>query len=864
MTKPKYIELLAPAGSFEALEAAVRAGADAVYLGGKAFGARQYADNFDEQNLAQAVKFAHLHRVKIYVTVNTLVDDSEFEALAEYLLFLNNVKVDGIIVQDLGVVRLAQKLVPELPLHASTQMTITNSLGVEFAKAHGMDRAVLARELNLEQISAAVETGTEIETFIHGALCVCYSGQCLMSSLIGGRSGNRGRCAQPCRLPYNLVDKNGKDMLEGRDAGQYLLSPRDLNTLEILPQLLETGVVSYKIEGRMKRPEYVAVVVDCYRRAIDSYLAGNYHVSDEDYANIRQIFNRDFTTAYLTNRPGRTMMSDRRPNNRGVLLGRVVKLMHNSQCTIHNGGNETLTQIATLKLDKDIHLGDGLEFWVTTGGRVGTVVERILLKGEEVETAHAGQQVEIAVPKGVRLNDRVFRTLDSHLMAYAGQFFGPEAKGRIPLTAKVEVHLGQPLKLTLTDDEGNVGRGETEFITETAKKHALTKESVKKQIDRLGTTEYELKDISFEIDDNVMVPVSEMNEARRMAVEDLERNRLAKFEPQRELRYQSLTPQSATLTAPLTGGQRGGKFCLPVGVELCPVDTKAEGGGVIDRTKLAVHCDTLEKVNYALKAGADRIIFGGDAFATKIITEADYRQAAALAKEGGKEICFATPRIVKEEQLPFFRKLFALWSGLQPDYVYVNNNSLLTLAKEFPTLKLWADHSLNIYNKHTLAFLADCDVQGATLSNELTMAQVGQLCKTQIMNLEALVQGRIEMMVSEYCAGGSFLGDLDKGACTFKCGKSLFLQDRQQALFPIATDQYCRMHILNSVDLSMAANVTEMQKIGVAWLRIDGRYYSAAEVGNYTHLYRSVLDGTKVVTENQEGTTRGHYFRGVL
>lgn len=858
MTKPKYIELLAPAGSYEALEAAVRAGADAVYLGGKAFGARQYADNFDEQNLAQAVKFAHLHRVKIYVTVNTLVDDSEFQALAEYLLFLNNVHVDGIIVQDLGVVRLARQLVPELPLHASTQMTITNSLGVEFAKQQGMERAVLARELNLGEIKAAADTGTEIETFIHGALCVCYSGQCLMSSLIGGRSGNRGRCAQPCRLPYNLVDKNGKDMLENADAGQYLLSPRDLNTLEILPQLLETGVVSYKIEGRMKRPEYVAVVVDCYRRAIDSYLAGNYHVSDEDYANIRQIFNRDFTTAYLTNRPGRTMMSDRRPNNRGVLLGRVTKLKRASWPSLSGKGDrKAVDELATVKLDKDIHVGDGLEFWVTTGGRVGTVVEQILLAGEPVETAHAGQQVEIAVPKGVRLNDRVFRTLDSHLMAYANQFFGPEAQGRIPLTAKVEVHLGQPFVVVLTDDEGTVGRGESEFITEVAKKHALTKDSVKKQIDRLGTTEYELKNISYEIDDNVMVPVSEMNEARRMAVEDLERNRLAKFEPQRELRYQGLTPQSATLTAPLTGGQRGRKSCLPV-------RGGAEGGGVINQTKLSVHCDTLEKVNYALKAGADRVIFAGDAFTTKVITEADYRQAVALARGCGKEICFATPRIVKEEQLDFFRHLFGLWSELQPDYVYVNNNSLLTLAQEFPSLKLWGDHSLNIYNQHTLAGLAELGVAGATLSHELTMAQVGQLAQAGIVPLECLVQGRIEMMVSEYCAGGSFLGNLDKGACTFKCGKALFLKDRQQAVFPIATDQYCRTHILNSVDLSMAANVTEMQKLGVAWLRIDGRYYSAAEVGNYTNLYRSVLDGTKVVTENQEGTTRGHYFRGVL
>ena len=295
--KQKYIELLAPAGSWEALEAAVNAGADAVYMGGKAFGARAYASNFDKEEMTKAVYFAHMHRVRLYITVNTLVDDSELAELADYLLFLNNVGVDGIIVQDLGIIRLARQIVPELPLHASTQMTITNSSGVDFAVAAGMERSVLARELSLKEIEAACSRGTEIETFIHGALCVCYSGQCLMSSLIGGRSGNRGRCAQPCRLPYKLLNAKGEDMLEGKDAGQYLLSPKDMNTLAILPQLIEAGVVSYKIEGRMKRPEYVAVVVDAYRRAIDSYKAGNYHVPAEDLANIEQIFNRDFTTA---------------------------------------------------------------------------------------------------------------------------------------------------------------------------------------------------------------------------------------------------------------------------------------------------------------------------------------------------------------------------------------------------------------------------------------------------------------------------------------------------------------------------------------------------------------------------------------
>ena len=304
--KKQTIELLAPAGSWEALEAAVNAGADAVYMGGKAFGARQYASNFDREEIQKAVYFAHMHRVRLYITVNTLVDDSELGELADYLLFLSNVGIDGIIVQDLGVIRLARQIVPDLPLHASTQMTVTNSEGVKLAAEAGMERVVLARELSLEEINTICHgTDTEIEVFIHGALCVCYSGQCLMSSLIGGRSGNRGRCAQPCRLPYKLVNEAGEDLLSGKDAGQYLLSPKDLNTLDILPQLIEAGVTSYKIEGRMKRPEYVAVVVDAYRRAIDSYLGGDYQVPEEDFANIEQIFNRDFTTAYLLERPGR-------------------------------------------------------------------------------------------------------------------------------------------------------------------------------------------------------------------------------------------------------------------------------------------------------------------------------------------------------------------------------------------------------------------------------------------------------------------------------------------------------------------------------------------------------------------------------
>lgn len=818
----KNIELLAPAGSWEALEAAVNAGADAVYMGGRAFGARAYASNFDKEEMAKAVYFAHMHRVRLYVTVNTLVDDSELGELADYLLFLNNVGVDGIIVQDLGVIRLARRIVPELPLHASTQMTITNSGGVDFAVAAGMERSVLARELSLKEIDAACKRGTEIETFIHGALCVCYSGQCLMSSLIGGRSGNRGRCAQPCRLPYKLLNVKGEDMLSGKDAGQYLLSPKDMNTLHILPQLIETGVVSYKIEGRMKRPEYVAVVVDAYRRAIDSYLAGNYHVPEEDFANIEQIFNRDFTTAYMVNRPGKEMMSDRRPNNRGVLVGRVAKL-------------DKQRNKAVIKLEKELHLGDGLEFWVSVGGRVGTTVTEMLRNGAVVESAASGEQVTIDVPKGVRLNDRVFRTLDSRLMAYAGQFFGTDAKKRISVDVVVTAKLGQPMTVVMTDDEGNVGYGETDFIVEAARKRALDEATVRKQMDRLGSTEYFLSSMQFIHDENVMVPMSEMNEARRMACEALDAARLEAFAPSRTLVHgykEQLTPNAH-------------RHSWSAG-------------------KLTVHCDSVAKVNVALQAGAERILFGGDCFNHQLPANSDYDRVTEMCRKAGREVAFATPRIIKEAQLTYFDKLFALWQELEPDLVYINNNGLWPLTQKYPQLKPVADMSLNIFNSQALQFWQENGAVSAVLSPELTMMQVEHLTSVSPLPLECIIQGRLEMMVSEYCVGGSFLGDLHKGECRFNCREQLFLGDRKEARFPIATDQFCHMHILNAHELSLVASVQHMTEIGVASLRIDGRNYEEAKLAELIELYRKVLGGAVEAPENLPGTTRGHYYRGVM
>lgn len=827
----KEIELLAPAGTWEALEAAVNAGADAIYLGGKAFGARAYASNFDREEMVRAVYFCHMHHVRLYVTVNTLVDDREMPELEDYLVFLHNVGIDGIIVQDLGVIRVAQKLVPGLPLHASTQMTVTNSAGVRFAADHGIVRVVPARELSLSDLKKASETGLEIEAFIHGALCVCYSGQCLMSSLIGGRSGNRGRCAQPCRLPYTLVDKNGNDLLAGKDAGQYLLSPKDLNTLRVLPQMIEAGVVSYKIEGRMKRPEYVAVVVDAYRRAMDSYKGGHYEVPEKDLANIEQIFNRDFTTAYLERHQGRLMMSDRRPNNRGVLVGRVQKL------------NKDHTK-AVIKLEKTIHTGDGLEFWVKVGGRVGTTVNTLRVQGSLVETAAAGMLAEINVPKGVRLNDRVFRTLDSELMAYAGQFYGEKNRKRIPVMAKVTVYSGSALQVTLTDPDGNTGSGQTDFIAEPARKHALDESAVRKQIDRLGTTEYVLEKLETDIGTGLMVPMSEINEARRKACEALDKARLEAFAPSRP------SVKNENRLARWLQGQE----------QNCMKNGKAGQG-----TQLTAWVDTVDKVKAALEGGADWIIFGGDRYSVRDVTFADYETASKLVKETGRKIAFSTPRIVKEGQLGYFAKFLQQAETCGVDLLYVHNLGIWQLAQDLDIkIPLWADMSLNIYNTQNLQFWKEAGAAGATLSVELNMGQLAHLVRVSPLPLECMVQGPIEMMVSEYCAGGSFLGNLDKGSCTFQCKEEIYLHDRKEAKFRLAGDQFCRMHVLNSQDLSVLGGLQELRDMGISRVRVDGRAYEPNRLTVLVKTFKETLALRGGMVENLPGTTRGHYYRGVL
>lgn len=833
----QVIELLAPVGSREALIAAVESGANAVYLGGKMFGARHYAPNFSDDELAEAVRFAHLRGVLVFVTVNTLLDDSEIPALVDYLRHLHDIGVDAIIVQDLGVAAVARKIVPNLPLHASTQMTAHNLEGVNFLANMGFERVVLARELPLADIAYICKNSSvEIETFIHGALCISYSGQCLMSSMIGGRSGNRGRCAQPCRLPYTLVDAAGNDVLSQADAGEYLLSPKDFNTIEVLPELIKAGVVSFKIEGRMKRPEYVAVVVDAYRRAIDRHLAAQdtYEVSAQDHKDLAQIFNRDFTTAHLFGKNGRAMMSDRRPNNRGVRVGRVVRY-------------QPAEKTAVIKLDEPLAVGDIIEFWVKVGGRVNITVQAMTVGGKSVAQAEPNTEVAVSVPSPVRTNDRVFKVFDANLMERARAYFArAEAVRRIPVKVSVTVAEGKPLEVSIEDIDGFIGQATTGFIAEKALKRPLTTETITKQIERLGTTVFALASLECDIQGQVMVPISEINDARRRAVEQLEAARLAKF------------------NRPPLPKDKSIEVLLPK-LRTAPMRNKPE---------LVVNVDAMDKVKAAVDNGADIIMFGGECFGKRELSAEDYRNAAAYVREHNRKLILSTPRLVLQGQMVQVKDSLALFNDLKPDAISVSNIGTLQLLRELSQIPLHGDYPLNIYNSITANYLTKQGLTSLTLSPELNFAQVEALADKQLAQLECLVHGYLTLMISDYCMLGSFLGGQDIKNCNQACLRGQYwIKDRKNEIFPIATDQFCRMHILNAKELSMLPHVPRLMRAGLNRLRFEAKYSTVKEVARVTRLYRSLIDQgedhpllveDKITDSEHEHITRGHYFRGVL
>ena len=502
------VELLAPVGSFEALKAAVQNGANAVYLGGKDFGARASANNFDRDELKEAVKYAHIRGVQVFVTTNTLRKENEIEDFLEYAKFLYDIDVDAIILQDIGMARLIKRELPDFELHASTQMVAHSLEDVKYLESVGFDRVVLAREVTVEEIKYICDNcKADIEVFVHGALCVCYSGQCLMSSMIGNRSGNRGRCAQPCRQRYELIDVYTGEVVNSN--GDYLLSPRDLNAIEEIDKVIDAGVHSLKIEGRMKRPEYVATVIDGYRKTIDEYLATNkLNVSDETINDLYTIFNRKFTKGLLLGDVGKDMMNSQLPNNQGLYVGTVVDY------------NKKAKRLK-IKLANTLKKGDGINLG---GGTIGRII-----KNGNIETiGYKGETIELDFVGEARKGQIVFKTSDSELMDRVQATFTQDKEFvKNIIDAKITIKLGQKPILTLKDRHSNEATIEGDKIVEEAMKVALSREKVETQLRKLGNTPYELDLLEIELDDNVSLPISLLNQMRRDCIELLNKERIS-------------------------------------------------------------------------------------------------------------------------------------------------------------------------------------------------------------------------------------------------------------------------------------------------------------------------------------------------
>lgn len=486
-------ELLAPCGNFDCVKAAVNAGADAVYLGGRAFGARAYAANFDNEELERVCDLCHEFGVKVYVTVNTLYKDEEFPELFAFINALYAMGVDGLIMQDLGAIRMVRENWPDFPVHASTQLTANSLDDVKLYESLGLKTVVLSRELNLQEIQyIAANTELRIETFIHGALCVSYSGQCLMSSVLGNRSGNRGKCAQNCRLNYELLQD---DQLV---SSGHLLSTKDICTLPLLPELLKTGVASLKIEGRMKSPEYVAGVTGIYRKYLDLYYSGApYTVDPHDILILQQLFNRGaFSEGYLKTHSGKVMMCPAHPKHWGVAAGKVLSY-------------DRKKQTAVLRFDKAMVPGDGIEIRTDEEDGVGTYLNR---------PAAVGQRTLVNIRGDVRENQAVYQTYDKRLMDELKPRYELISR-KVPMDAVVSIHAGKPTELTVTALGVSVTvQGE---VPTAAQSQPLTVESVSTQISKLGNTIYECGMPETDLDEGLYLNKSALNSLRNKAAEVL-------------------------------------------------------------------------------------------------------------------------------------------------------------------------------------------------------------------------------------------------------------------------------------------------------------------------------------------------------
>lgn len=496
----KRPEILSPAGDMQCLKAAILAGCDAIYLGGISFGARAFSANFTNEQIKEAVEYAHGYGVKIYVTINTLIYEREVQRFLEYVEFLYMNNVDAVIVQDIGMMDLIRQTFPDFDVHASTQMHIHNIEGVKLVEKLGLTRAVLARETSIDTIREIKKnTNIELEIFVHGALCISYSGQCLMSSLIGNRSGNRGTCAGTCRQKYNILDSNKKRV----NNLMYNLSTKDLNTLEHINELIEIGVDSLKIEGRMKSPSYVYLVTRLYREAVDSYIkTGKVVIDYERLSKLMKTFNRMYTKGFLFNTSNKDIINPFRPNHMGIEIGEVIKKEKSK---------------VTIKLTDSLNINDGIRF--INEEDTGLIVTRIEKNRKNVESAVKNDIVTIYTDRETKVGSKVVKTTDYLVNKEIEELLNSTTR-KVEISGSIVIKENKKMVLSVSDGINKVTE-ESDITIDKAINNPTDENEIIKQLNKTGTTIFEFNNIDVELDNNVFVPIKAINELRRKALDEL-------------------------------------------------------------------------------------------------------------------------------------------------------------------------------------------------------------------------------------------------------------------------------------------------------------------------------------------------------
>lgn len=846
-------ELLAPAGDFDSLKAAVENGADAVYIGLKEFNARRQARNFTLRELDEAVRYAHLRNKKIYLATNILIKESELKKALDHIDKSLTSGIDGLIVQDLGLASILLRLYEGIRLHASTQINCHNTTTALFLKNLGFARIVLARETTLEEVRKIKrESGTEIEIFGHGALCFSYSGQCLLSSLVGRRSGNRGLCTQPCRLPYSLVIENEEIRVEPEMLGEYPISTKDLCVVAVLPEIIKSGIDALKIEGRLKSAEYIAVVTRVYRREIDRAVLNpsGYRPLRESIDKLDEVFSRGFSSAYLAGIRDSRMMSYTRPSNRGAFIGRVVYVDN------YAGG-------VGIALRKDISKGDVLEFWVSRGGRVAQEVKTIFLDGKEVEEISKDKRAEIVVDKNrhlIKPGDRVHRIFNYKLNRESEIIFKGEKCSKIPVKIFVKVIKGEPVCVLAFSDDTEV-EIITEIYPEESRHKQLTAESIKKQIEKLGDTPYEL--VSFEalVDEKLFLPLKQLNQVRRDLIKKLDEAKLMSKKPGYVKRYRDKNI-------------------------LSNVEVKRE---LLDPV-LTVKIINFEAAEAALEAGADIVYLKVPSYrGQEELTEEKIFTLRTLASLKGKWLGLSIPNIVKDNEIDLYvRFLKKYHNGF--DVILVDNPGILIEAQKFHH-NVVGDYHLNVFNSRTLTAFKGEKLRRLTLSVELSEEEIEDILKKVAIPMELIVYGDIEVMTSEHCPllalsnsniaderlilTGCLLAGKSSGTPAFCEIGTVYLKDEKAYEFPVMTDIFCRGHIFNSRVLCAPSVISRMRFSGVNFFRLELLLKRSGNeirtvVGNYRKLLDAISEEKDKIVEVLmreiciRNYTTGHYQRGVF